>query len=281
MKNVFAVLCALVMSVSAHAAVWTPGYMQGINTYYLPLDLEGPASKGYLELNCAGGEVSPPSVYASFDGSNTMTDFTVYVDNGTIDGMAYEFIGNALSTRQDFREFYNSVRYAKTIEISAMVNGTQNSQAARIEKNGEEAMPAADSDSFACTEGTPAAAPAVAEESAVAPASSGPALTQSDFNVFVRYNGSFNELHITSKLDDVKITGLTLNRGNCTVLAPTTMKMPSWWRDPAYRSHKFPTNLKFAQEAMYLLAQTAGCRELLEFIVHTDHGDVGYARIEP
>lgn len=288
--NFITALLLSFVSMFATAGEWTAGYLQGTNTYYLPLDSDNANTAGYIELDCVNDPEMIPSLYASIDGRTTLAEFTLYVDSGTESSMSYEFTDNQLNKRYDFKDFYNAIRVAKTIEVTATINGVGQERSTKPKQSGEAAIPAIDSVKFACV-GAPAQAPAslepetapaaaVVDPIATTAATTGPVPTPQDFEVDIRNNGSRNILTVTSKLDNINITGLTFNRGNCTLAIPRSAaeakSLPKGFPDPANYSAKFPTPLKFAQRAEYWLEVSNSCSDILEFYVHTDRGSVGY-----
>lgn len=251
MKKTIAALLALI-SLSAWAdGQWNAGYMQGTSTYTTTV------GKGYFSIECSDDERwAGPAVFFSADGENTMNNFEVMLD-----GQSFEVGFNKFETQAGFNGFYEALLNAKTAAIVA--RGKTYPLALG---NVQEVVPPVDSPEYSC------AAPA---QSSV-PAQHTAELTVSDFEVeFLDWRGNRglqqlprNQLSITAKTDNVTIVALLVNRGKCAI-------NPGTWK----RNDRFPTKLGFGDKAVYELAPTENCDNVIEFAVVTDRGTVGFAKL--
>ena len=258
MKKTIATLLALI-SLSAMAdSSWNAGYLQGTSTYTTSV-----GTSGYLALECPddprrGG----PGIYFSPDGENRANAFDVIID-----GNRHAIGFNKFETQPQFEAFYNALREAGSVAVVS-----QDTTYPISLKNIQVVVPPTDSPEFACL--FPEELERM-EEQAVAAAAPLPELSADDFEVAffdMRTNRGLqklprNSLEITSKADNVKIMALIVNRGKCAI-------NPGNWR----RNDRFPTQLGFGDKAVYELAPTANCDNVLEFAIVTDHGTVAFAK---
>lgn len=250
MKKTIATLLALI-SLSAWAdGQWNAGYLQGTSTYTTSV------GKGYFSLECSDDERwAGPAVFFSVDGETTLNNFEV-----VLDGKPFEVGFNKFETQPQFAAFYAALLSAKTAAIVA-----QGKTYPLALGNVQEVVPPTDSPEYSCGQlQQPATQAAPAAE-----------LTVADFEVeFLDWRSNRglqelprNQLSITAKTDNVTIMGLLVNRGKCAI-------NNGIWK----RNDRFPTKLGFGDKAVYELAPTENCENVIEFAVITDRGTVGFAK---
>lgn len=252
MKKTIATLLALI-SLSAWAdGQWNAGYLQGTSTYTTSV------GKGYFSLECSDDERwAGPAVFFSVDGETTLNNFEVVLDD-----KSFEVGFNKFETQPQFAAFYAALLSAKTAAIVA-----QGKTFPMALGNVQEVVPPTDSPEYSC--GGPLPQPAVNQEPATQ-------LTVNDFAVeFLDYRSNRglqelprNQISIVAKTDNVTIVGLLVNRGKCAI-------NPGIWK----RNDRFPTKLGFGDKAVFELAPTENCSDVLEFAVITDQGTVGFAKL--
>lgn len=252
MKKTIATLLALI-SLSAWAdGQWNAGYMQGTSTYTTSV------GKGYFSIECSDDERwAGPGVFFSPDGVNSMNNFEV-----VLDGTSFEVGFNKFQTQAAFNDFYDALLSAKQAQIVS-----KGKTFPLALGNVQEVVPPTDSPEYACS--LPTQQVQQLEQTQKAQ------LTVNDFEVeFLDYRSNRglqelprNQLSITAKTDNVTIVGLLVNRGKCAI-------NPGIWK----RNDRFPTKLGFGDKAVYELAPTENCANVIEFAVITDQGTVGFAK---
>lgn len=252
MKKTIATLLALI-SLSAWAdGQWNAGYMQGTSTYTTNV------GQGYFSIECSDDERwAGPAVFFSSDGVNVMNNFEV-----VLDGEHFEVAFNKFQTQAAFNGFYDALLNAKQAQVVS-----RGKTFPMVLGNVQEVVPPTDSPEYSC--GGPLPQPAVNQEPATQ-------LTVNDFAVeFLDYRSNRglqelprNQISIVAKTDNVTIVGLLVNRGKCAI-------NPGIWK----RNDRFPTKLGFGDKAVFELAPTENCSDVLEFAVITDQGTVGFAKL--
>lgn len=252
MKKTIATLLALI-SLSAWAdGQWNAGYLQGTSTYTTSV------GQGYFSIECSDDERwAGPAVFFSPDGVNIMNNFEV-----VLDGAKFEVGFNKFQTQAQFNGFYDALLNAKQAQVVS-----RGKTFPLALGNVQEVVPPTDSPEYSC--GAPA-------QQQVVNQAPGHQLTVDDFEVeFLDYRSNRglqelprNQLSITAKTDNVTIVGLLVNRGKCAI-------NPGIWK----RNDRFPTKLGFGDKAVYELAPTENCANVIEFAVITDQGIVGFAKL--
>lgn len=244
-------LAIVLIANTASAAVWESSYDRGLQQYR--------QDDGRWGLSIACSDIEPLSM--TFRSGNKL--FGSFADKPfsvTIDGKLYPvpYVTDTPDRAKAWESFYEALRVGKDVAVIFGANRWPVNQ-----KDAEVTLPPIDSPEYQCT--TQAKPGEAVDPTGVLPSDT------FDVQYFQysksRWDGNHNQIILTSKIDDITIEALIVNRGRC-----------SMYYQNSEQNMKFPTKLGFADKAAYQLTSIAQCDEVLEFTVVTDRGQIVYTR---
>ena len=229
----------LLSSTALQAGQWTTGWGQGTSEYIAEVDTKN-------GLNIACNDINPVRMMATVNGKE-YGSFASQSFNLVVDGVRYStpYETNSRLGANNFAQMWNQLRQAKTITLE-----TQDGQTLALPTAGvADALPATNSREFGCVMEIAADDTSATQDTAQANTIRGDELGA---RVYHDEYGR-QTLEVISKVDMLVITGLTINRGNCSTL-----------------KENYPKRLAFGKSHQFYILPNA-CN-ILEAVVMTDRG---------
>jgi hypothetical protein len=222
---------------------WNDGWGQGVTEYSATVD-----DATYLYLSCRMGQLSRITLNQA--GQAPTEAVSLRIDGHTYPPLPSMVAGNDSKT---FYDMWAALRSAKSLQAI-----TQDGRTVSLPVVGvQETLTAATDAAFDCA--FPAPEPEPEPEQATAP-------------LMFELQKSPGVLRVLSRNDQLAITGVTVNRGQCKV-HEQTMGYDTKGNRIGYVP-VFPLSLAFGKQAMFTMA-TRQC-QVLEVVIHTDRGDASY-----
>lgn len=216
---------------------WNDGWGQGVTEYSATVD-----DATYLYLSCRMGQLNGITLNQS--GQAATNNVSLRINGHTYPPLPSMVAGN---DSKAFYDMWAALRSAKSLQAI-----TQDGRTVELPVAGaQETLTAATDAAFGCAFPTPEP-------------------VQAQAPLAFELQASAGVLRVLSRNDQLSITGVTVNRGQCKV-HEQTMGYDAKGNRIGYVP-VFPLPLAFGKQARFTMPL---CR-VLEVVIHTDQGDAGY-----
>ncbi|WP_421257955.1 hypothetical protein [Aeromonas sp. 600886] len=235
---------------------WNDGWGQGVTEYSATVDDET-----YLYLSCQMGQLN--GITLNQAGQAATNNVSLRINGHTYPPLPSMVAGN---DSKAFYDMWAALRTANSLQAITQDDRTVELPVAGV----QEALPAATDAAFGCAFPTPEPEPAAAP-----------------LNFELRAQQGV--LQVVSRNDPVTINDITINRGQCQldrevpsndcvsgrVKWSTCLDSKGRLKPEYIKQQVFPVAINFGQQARFTIKSASQCR-VLEVVIHTDRGNVGY-----